>query len=495
MSAGLSYRAGLADAAEERRALSGIPALPAHFARDRVPAQAFALSDLPQWQTDPILVDTVGSYPDSRQFCGVEGSEDTLAAKGRTWFEHAMCGGVEALPEDFFESPPYLHLSGRSYVLMALTADPGRYGTREWLAAHKQYVHVSELPDVARLGVRLDAAETLAARLGAEGLRALALGQSPVIAGERLLVAMHGSGSPGGTTYGVYPLSAWERFLGGTRWSSAPSRPGDRCLAVVGAVCFRPAPVGLGQWAGRAMGLGAASLVLLALAAVRSGLVRLQARRREKEARLFMLQTLSHEIRTPLTTLALSLEPLRRRFDDLPEDAQPAFLRLCDGVQRLQRVVAASTQYLRGQVGEREIALEAVELASADELVQSVLDGYDRPIELRPLGVPTAVRLDPYWVGVCIKNLVDNALVHGAEPWLVSLARSGRSLVVTVQDAGPGPSLDLDQMTAPFSRSNASPGLGFGLAVVQRLVTAMGGELALSLHPTRFSISLPVVVS
>lgn len=465
------------------------------FARDRAPAQVFALSDLPQWQTDPILVDTVGSYPDSRQFCGVEGAEETLAAKGRTWFEHAMCGGIEALPEGFFESPPYLHLSGRSYVVMALTADPDRYGRVDWLSAHKPYLHVSELADVARLGVRLDPAEALAARLGTDGLRAVALGQSPVIAGERFLVAMHAAGSPGSTTYGVYPLAAWRRFLEGTRWSSAPSRPGDRCVEVVGAVCFQKAPAGLGHWAGRAMGLGAASLVLLALAAVRSGIARLQARRREKEARLFMLQTLSHEIRTPLTTLALSLEPLRRRFDDLPEDAQPAFLRLCDGVQRLQRVVAASTQYLRGQVGDREIALEVVDVPSADDLVRSVLDGYERPIELRPLGVATAVRLDPYWVGVCLKNLVDNAVLHGAAPIVVSLARSGRSLVVTVQDAGAGPSLDLDQMTAPFSRSSASPGLGFGLAVVRRLVTAMEGELTLSLRPTRFSISLPVVVS
>lgn len=491
------YRSGAEDAGFGRRARRDIARLPERFARGRTPERTLAIVELPQWQTDPVLVDTAGSYAESRQYCQADGAggDEDAPDKGSLWHEHSVCGGVEALPEDFFDRPPYLHLSGRSYAALAAERDPGRFGTVEWLGAHRHLLHVAELGEVSRRGVRLDAAERLAAALSPEALRALIEGTSPVLGAGRLFVARRTSHEPAETVYAVFPRSAWDRFLEATPLTAAPLERGDSCLAVAGALCFEASAERLRRRIDLATALGAGSFLLLALGAVAGALRRARARRREQDARLFILQTLSHEIRTPATSLALSLEPIRRRFDDLPDEVQPAFLRLCDGVQRLQRVVEASTQYLRGELGEQDIRLHHVLVPSVDDFVQSVLDGYDRAFEVTLLGAPTPVHLDPYWVGVCIRNLVDNAIAHGAEPIAVRLARRGGDLIVSVEDGGDSPPVELAELTRPFARGPRSRGLGFGLAVVRRLATAMRGQLVYEQRPKRFALVLPVVAT
>jgi signal transduction histidine kinase len=436
-------------------------------------------------------VDKSGAYVSSKQFCDADlSSGEDRDSKDEVWYEHALCNAFSDLSADFFRRPPYLHLSGHSYIMLALSSDMDRYGKLDWLSSHKAYMHVSELNAVARLGVKLTREEALVASLNDNGLRALANETELLLTDQYLLVRASSGSQAAETSYRVYNLDDWRLFLEATPWIATVHHLGDMCLSVVGSVCFGINPKGVQRRLDQASALAASALLLVLMAVFVLLLQRQRLRRREQDARLFVLQTLSHEIRTPTTSLLLSLEPIRRAFDELPEQVQPAFLRICDNVQRLQRVVEASKQYLRGQLSERELQFNKVLLSDMHAYLDSITESYDHKIEVTSSIGAVSVRIDPYWVGVCIRNLVDNALAHGAQPIVLQLSCHGNTLALTVQDEGNGSELIFAQMISPFARGQNSEGLGFGLAVVNRLLKAMGGRLRYQAKPTRFTIEL-----
>jgi two-component system, OmpR family, sensor histidine kinase PrrB len=79
-------------------------------------------------------------------------------------------------------------------------------------------------------------------------------------------------------------------------------------------------------------------------------------------------------------------------------------------------------------------------------------------------------------------NLLDNAALHGGPHVRVTLGRGPGSLVLRVEDDGPGiPDSERSRLLEPFARgvgANA-PGTGLGLAIVAQQVSLHGGELEL----------------
>lgn len=491
-----TYFQAFQSVASDRRALVEAELLPAAFAKQRCASLRFALEELTQWHHDPILVDRTLAHPDSRQFVnsqndlGFCSNANDSVDKGQAWYSHAVCGGVANLPDGFFTKPPYLHLSGHSYVRLASKTSPERFGSVDWLTEHKSYMHLSELAEVATLGVRLTPVEELLTELDKPQIAALLEGTAFVFGEEQIFLALYSSTEPGSTAYGVYSRAEWEQFLASTPLEAFPGTPNSECFARVGQACFRVAPTrdaALTRWPTVfAVGALLNALAYLLLSHGR----RRRAQRREQEARVFMLQTLGHEIRTPATSLALSLETMRRHFDDMPEPAQPAFLRACDNVQRLQRVIEETKKYMREEALQQKPAFRENGIPSVDDFVRDILECYPGKIHFRGLGQTVSARLDAHWIGTCLRNLIENAVLHGAEPVVVKLQRDETTLVVTVQDGGNGSTLSVREMTSAFRRGSRSTGLGFGLAVVKRMVESMGGTLRYQRQPTRFSMVL-----
>lgn len=97
----------------------------------------------------------------------------------------------------------------------------------------------------------------------------------------------------------------------------------------------------------------------------------------------------------------------------------------------------------------------------------------------------TALRGDALMLREAIKNLIDNAIKHGAHndaPVYVRLQQDADSLLLSVDDAGLGMSAeDRERAFERFGRGeNASAqGAGLGLAIVKRVVESHGGRVML----------------
>lgn len=123
-------------------------------------------------------------------------------------------------------------------------------------------------------------------------------------------------------------------------------------------------------------------------------------------------------------------------------------------------------------------------------------------LRLLPIGsLPEIVMLDEIKVRQVLLNLLSNGVkytVKGEVECRVSVERNG--IVFEVRDTGVGiANEDLEKVFEPFRQVHQGlqiGGSGLGLAISRRLVSAMGGELAVFSEPgkgSRFVFTLPLV--
>lgn len=192
-----------------------------------------------------------------------------------------------------------------------------------------------------------------------------------------------------------------------------------------------------------------------------------------------------HELRTPLASLGIDLESLRRN-PDLPTDQRRAMLvamareharivDLLDGLQALARgdasALPARAPVDVGDVVDGCVALAARQHPHVQYRVQT------GPQPLPPVSG---------WregLQVAVRNLLDNAAVHGSHHVEVAVftTRPG-TISISVSDDGPGIPADVrDEMKGRFVRGadTSASGSGLGLALVDQQVSLHGGKLEL----------------
>ena len=112
---------------------------------------------------------------------------------------------------------------------------------------------------------------------------------------------------------------------------------------------------------------------------------------------------------------------------------------------------------------------------------------------------PVMSDLDPDAMGILCRNLIDNALRHGASDRPVEVTLSTGGMLSVANDGPAVPADTLSRLTSRFERGNAGAGgSGLGLAIVAALAERLGRKLIL--HSPRpgqdqgfeASISLPV---
>jgi two-component system, OmpR family, osmolarity sensor histidine kinase EnvZ len=197
---------------------------------------------------------------------------------------------------------------------------------------------------------------------------------------------------------------------------------------------------------------------------------------RQERERALLLAGVSHDLRSPLGRIRMAAELLP---DD--EGIAPRREAIVRNALQADRLVGSFLDHVRS--GELPLD-ETVDVAAVarDVAAQQQRNTNELSIEA-PASLPAA-HTSAVLIDRVVANLLDNAFTHGRPPVRLCVGAVAGCLRIDVEDHGPGIAPeDQDAMLQAFSRADASrshPGLGLGLAVVQRVALRMGGSVAFS---------------
>jgi signal transduction histidine kinase len=239
--------------------------------------------------------------------------------------------------------------------------------------------------------------------------------------------------------------------------------------------------------AGFPVGLGIAGFAAMRL--IRSALRPMEAAF-ERERRF--TGAVSHELRTPLAGLRGDVEVTLRRERSTAEYVE-ALRRVGGGAERMTKIVEGLLVLARAEAGHLLVGADQVSahelVACARELV-APLPGSERVEWRERVGDGAVAAGDRVLLAQALRNLVENALIHGTAPISVEVTNPTGALCVAVADRGRGFPAAL---LAPEPRAAAAPSR-FGLRIARSIVEAHGGRLTLTNPPeggARATAALP----
>ena len=203
-----------------------------------------------------------------------------------------------------------------------------------------------------------------------------------------------------------------------------------------------------------------------------------------------MARQVAHEVKNPLTPIKLSIQHIRRAWEDRRPDFGEILSRNAGAMLgEIDRLASIATSFSRlGAPGAADAgALEEVELGQVVEEVLTLYSGgegairFERKIEAN---IPAAAAREPEVKEVLV-NLLENARVAVREGGAVCVeaARDEAGLVLRVRDDGSGIPPELIPRVFEPHFSTRSTGTGLGLAIVRRLVESWGGTVAIDSDP------------
>jgi len=229
--------------------------------------------------------------------------------------------------------------------------------------------------------------------------------------------------------------------------------------------------------------------------------------------RVEVLANLAHELRTPLQVLLGYVDILRdewaERFDPEP---RAMLERMNSNLHDLSQTVDNIMEFVMSEAGatgrvEEDVSISSLvsDLAPA---IEAAKGGKDLTLKIDLEHAPQTIHTSRRPLRSIISNLVLNAIKfteRGSVTVRISTSRTRGAepgVVIEVADTGLGisPAL-IKQAAEPFAQLSQSSarkyrGLGLGLAVVHRNVSALGAKLEVSSTPgrgSRFVVRIPPI--
>jgi signal transduction histidine kinase len=196
------------------------------------------------------------------------------------------------------------------------------------------------------------------------------------------------------------------------------------------------------------------------------------------DAKRELLLAISHELRSPLTRARLNAELI---------DESQARSALLHDLSEMRDLITDLLESERLAGGHTALHTDPTDLNTLVRELVSTQFG-ERGVRLALAENLPALALDPTRFRLLLRNLLDNALRHGAgatEPPGILTTRQGSDVLLTVRDHGPGVAdAHLQQLGGAFyrtdsARARSSGGVGLGLYLCRLVAEAHGGTLTI----------------
>lgn len=199
-----------------------------------------------------------------------------------------------------------------------------------------------------------------------------------------------------------------------------------------------------------------------------------------------LLANASHELRSPLARLRMAIDLYERSASDRTRDEIVRNLGELDALVE-EILLASRLDHVR-----RPERIEEVEMLA---LAAEEGAGHDVVVT----GSPASVSGDARLLRRLVRNLMQNALRHGAPPVTAHVRRDGEAVRLVVRDCGNGiPEDERDRIFEPFyrpsGRGEGAGGWGLGLSLVRQIAAHHGGSVRYEAAPEGgacFVVDLP----
>ena len=215
-----------------------------------------------------------------------------------------------------------------------------------------------------------------------------------------------------------------------------------------------------------------------------------------------MTENIAHDLRSPITRIR-GMAEMALTSGNAVEEYEAAAASTVEDCDRLLEMINTMLYISQTEATAGKFATEEVDVTRmvrhACELFQPVAEdkGVTLVVEIR-----SEMKVQGVLQGLqrMLANLIDNALNYTPSPGTVTVSvnADAKSGIIAVADTGIGiPQEDLPHIFRRFyrcDRSRSRPGTGLGLTLVEAIVHAHRGQIAVTSTPnvgTTFSITLP----
>lgn len=220
-----------------------------------------------------------------------------------------------------------------------------------------------------------------------------------------------------------------------------------------------------------------------------------QLKKQYEENLHLQISAISHEIRNPVTLIHAYLQLLAQNHPELTSDN--SWTHVMTNMDYLTELLNSISLYNNSlSIQKSTVNLHPFLLNIADEL-SPILEQHQISLNIKKKSALPPIEIDGTKIRQVLHNLIRNsmeALKSGGQI-CISIYFQDLSIVIEVQDDGPGiPSAYLSDLFEPFV-SHKKEGTGLGLAIVRNIIHAHNGTIevaSLVEHGTCFTIKLPI---
>ncbi|TVR10244.1 MAG: sensor histidine kinase [Salinarimonadaceae bacterium] len=194
------------------------------------------------------------------------------------------------------------------------------------------------------------------------------------------------------------------------------------------------------------------------------------------EAHRSLLANASHELRSPLARLRLAVD---RQAEQPSEALRAEIVRNLAEVDELVEEILLASRLDRPDALERLEPVDLVALSAEEAAYADLPEG-----EITVSGACPLAQGDERLLRRLIRNLILNAVRHGAPPIDIRVSQEGGMAVILIRDHGPGLPPDIgerifERFFRPQGASEAAGGWGLGLSLVRQIAEKHGGSVRL----------------